>query len=43
MPSDYAGVLYIPLDGGGQWKVKLARELKSAGVPLDADATLDAL
>lgn len=35
LPSDYVGVTYVPLDHGGVWKMQLARELKSAGLPVD--------
>lgn len=35
MPSDYDGVVYIPLDG--DWKVQLAKEIKAAGISIDAD------
>ncbi len=35
MPSDYIGVVYIPLDGGGAWKYKLLNELKAAGLTYD--------
>lgn len=35
IPSDYAGVLYIPLDRQGAWRLALARELKVAGMPID--------
>lgn len=34
-PSDYDGVLYVPLDSEGAWKFKLARELKSVGFNID--------
>ena len=34
IPSDYAGVVYIPLNEGG-WKFELAKELKNAGFPVD--------
>lgn len=34
-PSDYDGVLYIQLDSGGGWKLKLANELKGAGLDID--------
>lgn len=40
LPSDVAGVLYLPLDSGGAWKIKLAREMRAAGVPVDTDALL---
>lgn len=36
-PSDYDGVLYIPLDDSGGWKMTLFRELKSAGYDVDAN------
>ena len=35
MPSDYDGVLFIPLDDGEGWKLILARELRAAGLPID--------
>lgn len=34
-PSDYDGVVYIAMDGGGAWKLQLARELKTAGLDID--------
>ena len=34
-PSDYDGVVYIDLDVSGGWKLKLARELESAGLRID--------
>lgn len=35
IPSDYAGVMYIPLDNPGGWKIELVKELKSAGLNFD--------
>ena len=35
LPSDYAGVLYEQLDDRGAWRMKLALELKAAGVEVD--------
>ena len=35
IPSDYAGVLYVPLDESGGWKWQLAIELQQAGLPVD--------
>ena len=35
MPSDYDGVLYIPLDSQDAWQLRLAREIKQAGLPVD--------
>ena len=34
-PSDYQGVVYIPYDSGGDWKVQLAREFKALDLPFD--------
>ena len=36
-PSDYDGVLYIPFDESGAWKIELLRELKNAGFDVDAN------
>jgi len=38
--SDYAGVLYIPFDAEGAWRLKLVKELKAAGLDVDANAAL---
>ena len=35
LPSDMAGVLYIPFDKAGAWKFKLAREIQAAGLDVD--------
>jgi predicted nucleotide-binding protein len=35
IPSDYAGVLYVPLDSGGAWKLRVAKEMKAVGLPVD--------
>ena len=37
MLSDYSGVLYIPLDDGDGWHMRLIQELKSAGYNVDAN------
>ena len=37
MPSDYDGVLYIEMDDDGAWKQHLVREMKSAGIEIDAN------
>ena len=36
-PSDLHGILYVPLDNGGAWKMQLIRELKNAGFDIDAN------
>jgi predicted nucleotide-binding protein len=35
IPSDYRGVLFISLDGEGAWKLKLAKEIRAAGIAVD--------
>jgi predicted nucleotide-binding protein len=37
LPSDVNGVVYVPLDDAGGWKLKLARELKDAGFSIDTN------
>ncbi len=37
IPSDYQGVLFIPLDPHEKWRFDLIRELKAAGFPVDAN------
>ena len=37
IPSDYDGVLYIEMDDDGAWKQHLVREMKSAGIEIDAN------
>jgi predicted nucleotide-binding protein len=34
-PSDIDGLLYTPLDQGGEWKKKLAKEIDAAGIKID--------
>jgi predicted nucleotide-binding protein len=35
VPSDLSGVLYVPLDSAGAWKLRLAKEMKAAGIAVD--------
>lgn len=35
LPSDYAGVLYLPLDTAGAWRFLLAKEMKASGINID--------
>lgn len=35
IPSDYSGVLYLPLDGAGAWKFLLAKEMSACGMSID--------
>lgn len=40
IPSDYSGVLYIPMDAGGAWRFLVIRELRAAGFEVDANLAL---
>jgi predicted nucleotide-binding protein len=40
LPSDYDGVLYIPFDEHGAWKLTLAREIREAGILFDMNSAL---
>jgi len=35
IPSDYSGVVFIPVDKGSSWKYELAREIKASGINID--------
>ena len=35
IPSDYSGVIYIPIDADGAWRYQLGKELRTAGLPAD--------
>lgn len=37
IPSDFIGVLYIPMDSAGKWKYDLAKELKEVGFNLNVE------
>ena len=39
LPSDYSGILYISMDNEA-WKLELVRELKQAGLDIDANLAL---
>ena len=40
IPSDFDGVLYIPIDGAGSWKIKIVQELQNIGYNVDANKLL---
>ena len=40
IPTDYSGVLYIPLDEAGAWKLQLMGEMSNAGFDIDANRAL---
>lgn len=35
LPGDLDGIVYVPLDPGGAWKMKVAHEMASGGMPVD--------
>ena len=41
IPSDYIGVLYVPMDGNGGWQLKLAKEIKAAGISIDLNKAIN--
>jgi predicted nucleotide-binding protein len=40
IPSDYQGVLYIPMDFAGAWRMALAKEIKNAGIDVDLNKVI---
>jgi predicted nucleotide-binding protein len=40
LPSDVHGIVYVPLDQHGAWKMLLARELKAGGVEVDLNRAI---
>ena len=34
-PGDLSGVLYVPMDKAGAWKMSLASNMKAVGLPVD--------
>jgi predicted nucleotide-binding protein len=40
IPSDYDGVVFIPFDEVGGWKLLLAKELREAGLAVNMNATV---
>ncbi|HUW94204.1 MAG TPA: nucleotide-binding protein [Anaerolineae bacterium] len=40
IPSDYQGVVYVPMGEAGAWRLELAREMKHAGVDVDLNKAL---
>ncbi|HKC64277.1 MAG TPA: hypothetical protein VKB86_11595 [Pyrinomonadaceae bacterium] len=37
---DYQGVVYIPTDSGGAWRLLLAKEIREAGIEIDLNKAL---
>ena len=40
IPSDYQGVVFVPMDEAGGWRVDLAREMRHAGMDVDLNRVL---
>jgi predicted nucleotide-binding protein len=40
IPSDYTGVLYVAMDEDGGWQLKLAKEIKAAGISVDLNKVI---
>jgi predicted nucleotide-binding protein len=40
IPSDLSGVLYVPFDAAGAWKLRLATEIKAAGINVDLNLVM---
>ena len=39
LPSDIHGILYLPMNSPHEWQLKLAQEMKQAGLPIDLNQT----
>ena len=35
LPSDIHGIVYVPMNNPDEWQLKLAKEMKQAGLPID--------
>ena len=40
MPGDYSGVVYKKMDSEGAWKTDVLKEMKNAGIPINAEKLL---
>lgn len=40
VPSDLSGVLYVPLDSSGAWRLRLAAEVKASGIEVDLNRAI---
>jgi predicted nucleotide-binding protein len=40
LPSDYDGVVYVPMDDPRGWRLLLAREIKAAGIDIDLNQAM---
>ena len=37
LPSDIHGILYLPMNNPHEWQLKLAKEMRQAGLPIDPE------
>lgn len=40
LPSDFDGVVYVPMDDAGGWRLSLVREMKQAGMNVDLNRAI---
>ena len=40
IPSDLSGVIFIPFDNSGAWNLRLAKEMKGAGIEIDMNQVI---
>ncbi len=40
IPSDYSGVIYVNMDDADGWKLSLAKEMQSVGLPVDLNKAI---
>jgi predicted nucleotide-binding protein len=40
LPSDFDGVLYVPMDDAAGWHLKLAKELRQSGLEVDLNKAM---
>jgi predicted nucleotide-binding protein len=40
IPSDFHGVVYVPMDDAEGWRLRLAREIKAAGISVDLNKAM---
>ena len=40
IPSDLQGILYDNYDADGAWRIKLAKEIKAAGLAIDIESII---
>lgn len=40
LPSDFDGVVYVPMDDAGGWRLLLAREMKQAGMKIELNRAM---